>query len=493
MIEKCILCGREVELKKISGKVEYFVSCMACGKYIYDHFFKNSYLAMSQEEKAMLTAYSREKAEIQDDTLMLADPNIFVDVIKKYRNKSLSEKLENLILYLKRKSKQFGDYVSWDSNIDYPITFSPNAEEASEIVELAFKEGFREKGARGVGLRLTMKGWNKGEEIQKKIKMIMFEDSNNFLYELFELSQGAIDEFCDTSEIGMRLKYDNKYIWKIIRYLEQKKMITFRTDDGSVVSITANGIDEAKKLLDGRTGIKSIGTITIPQLVKSELVNDGINSDSLWDLIHPKIGEVAKSRFESMHFSDAVEAALKEVNKRVKTIVKQKIGEEYDGADLMNRAFSLNNPLIKLDDLSTETGRNIQKGYMLIFSGTMTGIRNPKAHENISIDKKRATHLIFLSSLLMYKIFETSVESRSCHEEVLEAAKSIVRTKGINKFSPSDIVSYMKRENSLYNDNTIRVHVTSRCCVTAPQRHGKRYEYFERIKRGEYKILDALM
>lgn len=125
-----------------------------------------------------------------------------------------------------------------------------------------------------------------------------------------------------------------------------------------------------------------------------------------WDLLHPKIVEVSKNRFETKHFADSVEAALKEVNNIVKVIVKQRTGQEYDGADLMNRAFSLQNPIIVLDDLSTKTGKNIQKGYMQIFSGAMTGIRNPKAHENVTIERQRTIHFLFLASLLMFKIDE---------------------------------------------------------------------------------------
>jgi uncharacterized protein (TIGR02391 family) len=128
--------------------------------------------------------------------------------------------------------------------------------------------------------------------------------------------------------------------------------------------------------------------------------------NTFWDLLHPKVVEVSKSRFETNHFADSVEAALKEVNNIVKGIVKKSTGKEYDGADLMNRAFSLQNSIIVLDDLSTETGKAIQIGYMQIFSGAMTGIRNPKAHENITIDSQRAIHFLFLASLLMYKIDE---------------------------------------------------------------------------------------
>jgi uncharacterized protein (TIGR02391 family) len=116
--------------------------------------------------------------------------------------------------------------------------------------------------------------------------------------------------------------------------------------------------------------------------------------------------KVSSSRFIAGHFADSVEAALKEVNSVVKEKVRDATGEEYDGASLMQRALSVDNPIIRMADLSTNSGRDIQKGYIQIFSGAMTGIRNPKAHGNITLDKRRAIHLLFLSSLLMEKVFE---------------------------------------------------------------------------------------
>ena len=37
---------------------------------------------------------------------------------------------------------------------------------------------------------------------------------------------------------------------------------------------------------------------------------------------------------------DAVEAAFKELNSKVKAYMKRATGQEFDGADLMQRAFS---------------------------------------------------------------------------------------------------------------------------------------------------------
>lgn len=137
-----------------------------------------------------------------------------------------------------------------------------------------------------------------------------------------------------------------------------------------------------------------------------ENIEKGEVSKDFWADIHVKITSIAKPRFESTHYADAVESAFKEVNTCVKDIVRRKTGTEYDGASLMKTAFSPNNSLIALSDLSTDSGKNIQQGYMEIFAGAMTGIRNPKAHGNLNINEKRAKHLIYLASLLMQKIDE---------------------------------------------------------------------------------------
>lgn len=130
--------------------------------------------------------------------------------------------------------------------------------------------------------------------------------------------------------------------------------------------------------------------------------------ENFWSMIHEKIIKVAIKKFEDGHYADAVESSFKEINTHIKGIVRDKTGEELDGAKLMFKAFSLKTPIILLADLSTQTGKDIQEGYMQIFAGAMKGIRNPKAHENITISRERATHFLFLASLLMSKLDEVT-------------------------------------------------------------------------------------
>ena len=44
------------------------------------------------------------------------------------------------------------------------------------------------------------------------------------------------------------------------------------------------------------------------------------------------------------------------------------------------------------------------EGYMLMFSGVMSAIRNSKAHENMVISRDDAVWKLIFASMLMYKL-----------------------------------------------------------------------------------------
>ena len=123
-------------------------------------------------------------------------------------------------------------------------------------------------------------------------------------------------------------------------------------------------------------------------------------------LVHPLISKVSKDKFFDGYYADSVESAFKEINARCKKIYYKATQEEKDGADLMHNIFSENKPILKFEEKDNETSKNVQRGYMEIFAGAMTGIRNPKAHENQHLIKEKAFRRLILASLLMEKIDE---------------------------------------------------------------------------------------
>ncbi len=131
--------------------------------------------------------------------------------------------------------------------------------------------------------------------------------------------------------------------------------------------------------------------------------------NNVWSLMHPSITAVSRKLYEDGHFANAAGDAFIEINDRVKRlfqIVKPNEANIPDGQTAMNTVFSDNNPLVEFCDRSTDTGRNIQKGYMQMLAGAMSALRNPKAHSNITITAEDAMRRLVYASMLMYKIDE---------------------------------------------------------------------------------------
>lgn len=149
--------------------------------------------------------------------------------------------------------------------------------------------------------------------------------------------------------------------------------------------------------------------VLIHTLNQTSIGNQMDGSSDFWNLLHPRVVQLARHRFINDFYADSVSICLREINSIVKNHVRQVINMELDGAPLMTRAFSANNPIIAFADLTTENGRNIQLGYMKIFEGAMIGIRNPKANENLYPDKIKSIHLLFIASFMFMKLQEAGL------------------------------------------------------------------------------------
>lgn len=112
--------------------------------------------------------------------------------------------------------------------------------------------------------------------------------------------------------------------------------------------------------------------------------------------LHREIARAASGLYRDGHYANAVEASVKALN----GLVRLRSGLEIDGTTLMERAFSPNNPILKFNDLSDPSDRDEQKGFLMMFSGAVSGLRNPRAHGFIHDDPERALEFIAFVSLL---------------------------------------------------------------------------------------------
>ena len=110
----------------------------------------------------------------------------------------------------------------------------------------------------------------------------------------------------------------------------------------------------------------------------------------------------SRKLFADGHYAIAVEKAFVCLD----NMVKAKSGlTAKDGADLMRAAFSANSPRLYLNSFQSESDRNEQRGYMDLYAGAMTGVRNPRAHEHdMEDDPQMALELLVLANHLIRRL-----------------------------------------------------------------------------------------
>lgn len=138
--------------------------------------------------------------------------------------------------------------------------------------------------------------------------------------------------------------------------------------------------------------------------ISRKLHKTGIGQMSLrLDDLHAQIKKVSKDLFNDGHYSQAIFEAYKAVVNEVKYIS----GKHLDGKPLMEQVFSINNPIIKFNNLQSRSDKDEQVGLMFLFSGAALGIRNPKAHDNIvQTDPFRTLEYLSFASLLLKRLDE---------------------------------------------------------------------------------------
>ena len=135
------------------------------------------------------------------------------------------------------------------------------------------------------------------------------------------------------------------------------------------------------------------------------------NTSDLFDelITHKRLNKTIKKLYKDGHHARAVEEAYKFLD----NMVKKTSGINESGAKLMQSVFSAGNPVLMLNAGSSTSEQDEQKGYMQIFSGCMTGIRNPRAHEcDWEDSENHALQLLAFANYLVERV-ENSKKSHN--------------------------------------------------------------------------------
>jgi uncharacterized protein (TIGR02391 family) len=113
--------------------------------------------------------------------------------------------------------------------------------------------------------------------------------------------------------------------------------------------------------------------------------------------LHPEIARAASELFRDGHYAEAIEKSVKALNALVR--LRSDV-EDKDGSALMEFVFSPKSPVLKFNSLSDQSDIDEQRGFMMMMSGAVAGLRNPRAHRIIKDDPESALEFIAFVSLL---------------------------------------------------------------------------------------------
>ncbi|GIH71022.1 TIGR02391 family protein [Sphaerimonospora thailandensis] len=135
------------------------------------------------------------------------------------------------------------------------------------------------------------------------------------------------------------------------------------------------------------TGHREAAIRAREQLVREQEVKENLG-ENVPELsaaeLHPWVWSGAKSLWQSGHFREAVEGAIKKLNAETQNKVGRR---DVSETDLFKQAFSLDDPKVgkarlrRMKDDGSNTYKSVQRGAMNLAEGVFAGIRNPLSHE----------------------------------------------------------------------------------------------------------------
>lgn len=133
--------------------------------------------------------------------------------------------------------------------------------------------------------------------------------------------------------------------------------------------------------------------------------------------LHPWVWGGATSLWQSGHFREAVEGAIRKLNAET----QNKLGRrDLSETDLFNQAFSEQPETVKsprlhrMPDDGSKTFKSVQRGARMFAEGVFAGIRNPLAHEaEQEMSKQQALEYLAALSVLARWVDDSTVEAAS--------------------------------------------------------------------------------
>lgn len=178
----------------------------------------------------------------------------------------------------------------------------------------------------------------------------------------------ALAEAQNKHQVGNHLiMFINRALDPVSYARDKDKFEWRRTELNVVLSFSGFGVRENGKVIRTTRETTLRGARARAGALRSKLEDRGA---------HSEIFKYCRAELLEDNYFHAVLEAIKGVADRIRDLS----GLTSDGADLINKVFSIKTPVLALNLLSTETEQSEQKGFSNILVGLFGAVRNPTAH-----------------------------------------------------------------------------------------------------------------
>ncbi len=150
---------------------------------------------------------------------------------------------------------------------------------------------------------------------------------------------------------------------------------------------------------DGRVGYADKATTLDAARARAGRLKAALESR----VVHAEVLNYCRAELLDENYFHAVFEASKGVAERIRILS----GLTGDGADLVNKAFAGQQPILVLGPLSTESEKSEQRGFANLLIGLFGAVRNPLAHApkmNWPMSEQDALDILTLVSLIHRKL-----------------------------------------------------------------------------------------
>jgi len=164
----------------------------------------------------------------------------------------------------------------------------------------------------------------------------------------------------------------------------------------TVVNLTRRHLEELRNVPAMRPQEPTTDPASV--LLKRELKPMDFES-----LLHAVIVKSSLGLYRDGHLREAVLNGVTAVF----DMIRGRTGLDLDGTALVGQAFGLEKGKLIFSEVESESGQSDQKGFLKVFEGIYTGVRNVKAHSlSHDLNEMKAAQYLVMMSLLARRVDE---------------------------------------------------------------------------------------